>query len=70
MITKRCSTCKEEKDTGDFYKNRARPDGLQQECKACTRERSKTLEGRNKPSNRKRWADQTYKNLRLTDEDY
>jgi 5-methylcytosine-specific restriction endonuclease McrA len=32
---KRCTGCKEEKPLGDFYKNRARKDGLNDYCKVC-----------------------------------
>lgn len=35
---KRCSTCREVKPVADFSKNRAQPDGLHNECKACNAE--------------------------------
>ncbi len=35
---KRCSRCKEEKDEGEFQRNRSSRDGLQDQCKACRRE--------------------------------
>lgn len=34
---KRCSTCGEPKPLTEFQKNRKRPDGLQERCKACRR---------------------------------
>jgi hypothetical protein len=35
---KRCSCCKEEKDEGEFQRNRSLKDGLQDQCKTCRRE--------------------------------
>ena len=35
--TKRCSTCGETKPTTEYHKNRKRPDGLSERCKACRR---------------------------------
>jgi hypothetical protein len=35
---KRCPMCKEEKEVGDFHKNRARKDGVDVYCKVCSRE--------------------------------
>jgi hypothetical protein len=35
MAIKRCSKCKEEKDTSLYHKNRSREDGLQVRCKEC-----------------------------------
>ena len=67
---KRCSKCKQEKETTQFYVSRKSKDGLGNECKECKRERSKTVEFRNAPSNRKAWADKTLSGLRLTDSDY
>lgn len=39
MSTKRCSTCKEEKDTSAFHPHKSRKDGLQTSCKACANSR-------------------------------
>jgi hypothetical protein len=39
MVTKVCSKCKEEKDTTEFYKNAATPDGLQRQCIPCKKAR-------------------------------
>jgi hypothetical protein len=33
---KECSTCRETKSVSEFYKNKARSDGLQHQCKLCT----------------------------------
>lgn len=38
---KTCCTCKASKEESDFHKNRARPDGLQDACKACLKESQK-----------------------------
>lgn len=35
MLTKRCSSCKETKDSVDFALNTKKPDGLQSVCRAC-----------------------------------
>lgn len=35
--TKRCSTCGETKPIPEFHKNKRRPDGLSERCKACRR---------------------------------
>lgn len=36
FMTKKCTTCREEKPTGEFYKRTASPDGLEYKCKSCT----------------------------------
>ena len=38
---KRCSKCKEEKSLEEFYKNKARRDGVTPICKSCRRESQK-----------------------------
>ena len=35
---KRCSKCKQKKDTNDFNKNKSKSDGLSTECKLCKRQ--------------------------------
>jgi hypothetical protein len=59
--TKKCSKCKEEKPVSEFYKDKNTKDGLRLQCMTCTK---------NFNSNRKRWADQIYKDLDLTGNDY
>lgn len=39
--TKKCSKCKEEKELGEFSKNRTSPDGYQRYCKICMQQYSK-----------------------------
>ena len=46
---KKCSSCKKTKNKDEFYKNSTRKDGLQTDCKECTRirlnKRYRTKEG-------------------------
>lgn len=35
LATKQCTKCKETKPASEFYRNRRRPDGLQDQCKPC-----------------------------------
>lgn len=37
---KRCTKCGEMKDLSEFYRNRARPDGRNNECRACSKSRT------------------------------
>jgi hypothetical protein len=37
---RKCSKCKVDKNISMFYKNKSRPDGLQHECKDCTKIRN------------------------------
>jgi hypothetical protein len=39
---KTCGTCKIEKSTSEFYKNKTKPDGLSSYCKDCKRIYNKT----------------------------
>ena len=48
--TKRCSKCKETKDTGEFTKHKGTKDGLRYQCKVCSRECN--LAGRHKYTRR------------------
>lgn len=41
MATKICSTCKEEKDTSEFYRNKRNKDGLCYRCIPCEKARFK-----------------------------
>ena len=38
---KKCSKCKQEKPFTEFYKGKHKPDGYQNECKTCGKERYK-----------------------------
>ena len=38
---KQCVTCKLKKELLDFNKNKTKPDGFQNECRACSNIRSK-----------------------------
>jgi len=48
MDMKVCSRCREEKPITNFNKNRCRPDGLQSQCKACSRFNDRLYYTRNK----------------------
>jgi hypothetical protein len=50
---KKCSKCKQEKLFTEFYKGK-KPDGYQNECKACGRERYKEYYPKNKKTYLKR----------------
>jgi len=41
-MKKICSSCKEEKNTSDFRKDRSKKDGFQPFCKVCAREKHKS----------------------------
>ena len=45
---KKCSTCKCIKPVSEFWKNRSRPDGLQNECKDCQNKRIDDKKSKNK----------------------
>ena len=34
---KKCTKCRKDKDSKDFYKNKSRKDGLRSECKGCNK---------------------------------
>lgn len=70
MAQKKCSRCKTAKDVAEFYKNVSAYDGLNTYCKECDKERQRTPEVRNYPSNRKRWANKLADHLRLNGSDY
>lgn len=40
---KKCSRCKSEKPTSEFYKHRSRKDGLMDHCRPCERTRFKAI---------------------------
>ncbi len=40
-MKKRCARCKKSKNTSEFHKNRAKPDGLHHYCKQCRSEHTK-----------------------------
>lgn len=39
LLVKTCTACNETKPASEWYRNRARKDGLAAECKACARSR-------------------------------
>ena len=47
MKTKKCSTCKKVKPISKFYKNKAKYDGLSNNCKDCSNEYSKNWREKN-----------------------
>lgn len=49
---KQCTKCKENKERGDFDKNRSKPDGLQNICRSC----KVKYNGKHYRSNKKRYA--------------
>ncbi len=51
MTTKVCSRCSTEKDITDFYKNKARADGYNYNCKVCQLE----LNAKNKRESTAEW---------------
>jgi hypothetical protein len=63
-----CSRCELEKPASEFYSDEKR------QCKECRREivrnYKRSTKGRNSPSQRKAWADNTFKGLGLSDSDY
>lgn len=60
---KRCSKCKEEKQTSEFHKNRTRKDGLQYRCKACLRAYQNS-------SRRREWMRERYHSKQKNDPVY
>jgi len=54
---KLCTSCKQIKDNSEFYKNKARYDGLENRCKNCTKERNKRYSEENKEYFTKKKAD-------------
>jgi hypothetical protein len=73
-MQKRCPKCETKKDVSEFYRNKGAYDGLSSYCSECQKQKeadaSKTTKRRNQPAQRKRWAEQTVKMLRLDDKDY
>ena len=64
---KRCPKCKKRKDESEFSKNRARPDGLSDYCKACERKRVRAYayKIRGGPPAKRRYAyEQTHRVVR------
>lgn len=45
---KYCNSCKTEKDTSEFYKNKAKKDGLHVECRNCSKARKRKWAATNK----------------------
>ena len=48
---KKCSTCKTEKETKEFYNNSASSDGLDSKCKVCRTESNARLNPKHNPNN-------------------
>ena len=67
---KKCSKCKKEVPKTQFYPNTAKKGGLHNECKECSKQRKASAEYRNSPSQRKRWAENTFNLLGINDSDY
>lgn len=61
--TKTCIQCSQELDAQLFYSNRASPDGLSPQCRACNSQNCKTYRTKNKSSYKAR-QQRTYKALR------
>lgn len=55
---KKCSSCGETKEITDFYKNRSRKDGLQNQCKDCSKKTNK------------KWMDKNRERIRDYQRDY
>lgn len=58
MITKQCSTCKENKPLSEYHTNKCKPDGLHNYCKVCWKSyrRKHYLENKQKYIDKsKRW---------------
>ena len=47
-MDKICSTCKEVKDTSDFFKDSCRPDGYEYNCKLCAMKKKQNNDYRKK----------------------
>ena len=57
-MSKRCPKCRVTKPAEDFHKHRARPDGLQSYCKACSNSAMREYVSRNRDALRlkaKKW---------------
>ena len=59
MATKKCYICKKEKPLKEFWKNKARHDGLNNRCKDCEKEYARTKRERN-PEGYKNKANRYY----------
>lgn len=57
---KTCSKCRQEKPRSEFYKDRARPDGLYTSCKSCHYERTSTWRRENRELVRERERERYY----------
>jgi len=71
---KPCKKCGVEKELDEFGVIRQNKDGRSNVCRCCQREidrvRRRTVEFHNLPHQRRVWADQMYKLLRITARDY
>lgn len=66
---KTCSKCKEYKNLKEFHKNSTKPDGLQNICKLCSNQRTKSHYENNKQYYIKK-AKESYKRLKKWFVDY
>lgn len=71
---KPCKKCGVEKELTEFDFAKKNCDGRTGVCKACLRERERqrrlTVEFHNLPHQRRKWADQMMKSLRINARDY
>ena len=53
-MAKRCTTCLEWKESGDFYRDRSKLDGLKSQCKDCLRKQKRDYRQRKRARSRAR----------------
>jgi C4-type Zn-finger protein len=81
--TQKCLVCKQEKSIRAFRQRPSNFGGIiiYKHCKSCVRkqieaqieknkQKHRTVDFKNKPSQRKNWADHVYNSLHLTEADY
>ena len=59
-IMKYCHCCQKEKSTGDFNKNKKRPDGLQTQCRECTKQKTANWHKKQPPVERTKEEQEQY----------
>ena len=69
-MNKRCSHCKETKPPEEFYKNAAKKDGLDNNCKECRHFFSTGLRVKNQPNQLKTYGDRMFDYLDLDGSEY
>lgn len=72
-MDKRCSVCKETKDTSNFYTHKIIRDGFRPECKVCTL--SRNMKYRNSDIGKKKSKESSYKHIlhkiyRMSNDDF